>query len=31
MKFTKSLMLIVLIVSVGANLFAQKQADPVGT
>ena len=24
-------MLIVLIVSVGANLFAQKQADPVGT
>ena len=31
MKFTKSLMLIVLIVSASANLFAQKQADPVGT
>ena len=31
MKFTKSLMLIVLIVSASVNLFAQKQADPVGT
>jgi len=31
MKFTKSLMLIVLIFSASANLFAQKQADPVGT
>ena len=31
MKFTKSLMLILLIVSASANLFAQKQADPVGT
>ncbi len=31
MKFTKSLMLIVLIVSASANLFAQKKADPVGT
>ena len=31
MKFTKSLILIVLIVSASANLFAQKKADPVGT
>ncbi len=31
MKFTKSLMLIVLIVSASTNLFAQKKADPVGT
>jgi hypothetical protein len=31
MKFTKSLMLIVLIVSASANLFAQKIADPVGS
>jgi hypothetical protein len=31
MKFTKSLMLIVLIVLASANLFAQKDVDPVGT
>jgi len=31
MKFTNSLMLIVLMVSASADLFAQKQADPVGT
>ena len=31
MKFTKSLMLIVLIVLASANLFAQKKVDPVGT
>ncbi len=31
MKFMKSLILIALIVSASANLFAQKKADPVGT
>lgn len=31
MKFTKSLLLIILFISAGANLFAQKNADPVGT
>ncbi len=31
MKFAKSLILIVLIVSASANLFAQKKVDPVGT
>ena len=31
MKFMKSLILILLIVSASANLFAQKKADPVGT
>lgn len=31
MKITKSLILIVLIVSASANLFAEKKADPVGT
>lgn len=31
MKFMKSLILIALIVSAGASVFAQKKADPVGT
>jgi len=31
MKFMKSLILIALIVSAGANVFAQKKVDPVGT
>lgn len=31
MKFMKSLILIVLIVSASSNLFAQKKVDPVGT
>ncbi len=31
MKFTKSLMLVLFIVSTSANLLAQKNADPVGT
>lgn len=31
MKITKSLILIVMIVSASANLFAEKKADPVGT
>jgi hypothetical protein len=31
MKFTKSLMLIVLLVSASASVFAQKKVDPTGT